>query len=282
MMLGTRDSFSYAECAACGTLRLLDVPADMSRYYGHGYYSTRWDWRHWVRRHHAVYRIAHLVVTRRLPGLPEWWPPRHTDRATPVLDVGSGGGNLLLRLQSLGFRDLRGIDPYNPADIDYGRGLRVSRQTLEQVQGRFGVVIMNHSFEHMPEPQAVLERVRGLLAEGGVLIIRTPIAGSWAMRHYGADWVQLDAPRHLFVHSERGLRRLAETAGLRVEKMAYDSTALQFWGSEQYRRGVPLAAGRRDFSRREMHEFAKRAEELNRRGEGDQAWFHLSPAGPHV
>ena len=282
MMFGTREPFTYLECAACGSLRLLDVPTDMARFYGAGYYSTRRDFRRWVRRHDTVYRVAHLVMQRRLPFLPEWWPTQHSARSTRVLDVGSGAGNLLLRLRSLGFTDLLGVDPYNSADVDYGRRLRILKQPLASTRGEFDVVVMNHSFEHMPEPLEALRRVRDLLAQDGVVVVRTPIAGSWAMREYGPDWVQLDAPRHLFVHSERGFKDLAARAGLTVERSEYDSTGFQFWASEQYRRGIPLVAGRSVFSARDMREFDRRARELNARRDGDQAWFHLGAAGAHV
>ena len=282
MMFGTREEFTYASCSACGTLRLLDVPPDMGRFYGGDYYSTRQDFRRWVRRHDFVYRLAHLVMVRRLPSLPEWWPAQHSSHAARVLDVGSGAGNLLLRLRSLGFTNLLGIDPFNPEDVDYGRGLHILKQSLDQTDGQFDVVVMNHSFEHVPEPLSVLRRIRNLLAVGGVVVIRTPIAGSWAMHEYGADWIQLDAPRHLFVHSEQGLTQLARNAGLQVDRCEYDSTALQFWASEQYRRGIPFTSKSRIFSRSEMREFTRRADDLNRRRDGDQAWFHLSPAGPHV
>ena len=282
MMFGTREAFSYAVCAACRTLRLLDVPADMSRFYGSAYYSTRRDFRRWVRRHHTAYRLAHLVLTRRLPDLPAWWPAQHRDRGTRVLDVGSGAGNLLLRLQSLGFANLLGVDPFNPSDIDYDRGLTIKKQGLDQTTGEFDVVVMNHSFEHMPNPRAALVQARNRLAARGTLVIRTPVAGSWAMREYGADWVQLDAPRHLFVHSEQGLRRLAEATGLTVDAVAYDSNAMQFWGSEQYRRGIPFSEGQRLYSRRELRELERRAQQLNQQSDGDQASFHLSPAGSRV
>lgn len=36
MFLGTRDPFTYAECSACGTVQLRDVP-DLRPYYAGGY-----------------------------------------------------------------------------------------------------------------------------------------------------------------------------------------------------------------------------------------------------
>ena len=71
-------------------------------------------------------------------------------------------------------------------------------------------------------------------------MLRTPVAGSWSWREYGTDWVALDAPRHTFVPSVEGLRAAAAEAGLDVFATVWDSTELQFWRSEQYRRDIPL------------------------------------------
>ena len=39
MMFGPGDHFDYRLCAACGCLQIADIPADLSRHYGEGYYS---------------------------------------------------------------------------------------------------------------------------------------------------------------------------------------------------------------------------------------------------
>ena len=126
-----------------------------------------------------------------------------------------------------------------------------------------------------------------LLKPEGVALVRIPVADSWAWRHYGADWVQLDPPRHLFLHTRRSMDLLAAAAGLKVERVVHDSTAFQFWGSEQYRRGIPLQDPRSyarnprasAFSAGEIRTFEARAAELNACGEGDQACFYLRRAG---
>src|SRR6185369_3591426 len=100
--------------------------------------------------------------------------------------------------------------------------------------------LFNHSFEHMEEPVKALVLARERLAPHGAVVLRTPVAGRAAWREYGVDWVQLDAPRHFFLPTEDGMRGLARAAGFKVERVLYDSTGLQFWGSEQYRRGIAL------------------------------------------
>jgi hypothetical protein len=135
----------------------------------------------------------------------------------------------------------------------------------------------------MEDPLAALRHVHRLLRKGCVALLRLPLANGYAWRKYGVDWVQLDAPRHLFLHTEQSLQVLAERVNLKIEETIYDSTAFQFWGSEQYRQDIPLRDGRSYavhpdeaiFTREEIEEFDMLAIELNAKGDGDQASFYL-------
>jgi hypothetical protein len=101
---------------------------------------------------------------------------------------------------------------------------------------------------------------------------------SWAWRHYGANWVQLDAPRHFFLHSERSLRALAEQSGLVVTRTDYDSTEFQFCGSELYARGIAFGSTEPAafIPRRAVAAFRAQALRLNKQRLGDQAAFYLA------
>jgi hypothetical protein len=137
----------------------------------------------------------------------------------------------------------------------------------------------------MARPALVLEQLRKRLTARGVVIIRVPVADSWAWRTYGTDWVGLDAPRHLFIHTQRSIDILAARARFAVSRVFFDSHALQFWGSEQYRRGIPLRDPRSYgenpntdlFTAGEIRAFERRARHLNRQHNGDSAGFVLRP-----
>ena len=285
MMFGTRDTFEYAECADCGCLWLLTPPADMARYYGELYYSLRRSRvQTWVRRNRTAYRAAYLFRTRHLPpGLPEWWPDKPPRFDARVLDVGSGVGNLLHHLSYLGFTTLVGVDPYVGTDMSFRAGPSILKRSIAEVAGQYDIVVLNHSFEHMGNPHEVIRRVATFLPSGGRAVIRTPIASTFAYRTYGSNWVQLDAPRHLFVHTPKSISLLADRAGLETISVDFDSTAFQFWGSEQYRRDIPLMdprSARRSvrkslFTPRQIKDFEASAQRLNQQSDGDQATFIL-------
>jgi Methyltransferase domain len=146
--------------------------------------------------------------------------------------------------------------------------------------------MLHHSFEHMADPNAVMGHLRRLIMPSGCVLIRMPVVG-YAWRHYHSDWVQLDPPRHLFVQSAISMLLLAERWGFWVDESQtlFDSTDFQFWGSEQYRRDIPLwdersyAHGlhRSMFSAAEIANFRRRAAQLNTKRDGDSAGFFLRP-----
>ena len=103
-------------------------------------------------------------------------------------------------------------------------------------------------------------------------------------RHYRENWVQLDAPRHFFLHSVQSLERLAQSTGFELVNVIYDSTEFQFGCSEMYLKGLalrPNAAGSTQnsylsyFSEDDMISFQAMAKDLNRKNDGDQACFVL-------
>jgi SAM-dependent methyltransferase len=291
MMFGSRDEFHYLECGTCGCLQLLDVPADLGKYYPAGYYSfgppvlgrggrLRRSLR---RRHYRWYTqgrglIGWLIASwRETPYFYDWLRRTGVRPESAILDVGCGGGEFLLRLAAEGFSDLTGIDPYLQDDRQLGFGLRLHRRCLSDCEGAYDLIVLNHSFEHMADPLGVLQSLHRLLRPGRFALIRTPVASSRAWQMYGTDWAQLDAPRHLFVHTVDSLHRLAGQAGLQLDDVFYDSNEFQFVASEKCRRGLALTdpAGDALFPPAERERFRRTAEQLNRSGEGDQAGFYL-------
>ncbi len=295
MMFGTRDAFDYTVCGGCGCVQIARVPGDLAAYYPDDYYAYKAPVRDGrVRALLQKKRADHLLgrpnligraMTQRygIPPAIEYLRRAGIDRGRSVLEIGCGTGEMLLSMRSYGFRSLTGVDPYTTRDIDYGNGVRIWKRSLDAYDGRHDFIMLHHTFEHMDHPGAVLGRIARLLNPGGRVLIRLPVASSVAFETYGADWVQLDAPRHLYLHTPRSLERIARDAGLEIFDTVYDSTAFQFWGSEQYRRGIPLfdpRSYRTDpaasvFSPAEIDAFAREADRLNAEGRGDQAAFYL-------
>ena len=297
MMFGWREAFEYLECGRCGCLQIAQIPADLAKYYpSDGYYSYKPpkkkqypDWLLKLRHARTRYFLGEFSLAGALLGAISK-RPEHFDwlrgRATldsRIVDIGCGAGGLLLKLQREGFRSLLGADPFIEADIDYGNGVRVLKRGVEELEGQYDFVMLHHSFEHMPDSAAALKVLAPRLAPGGTLLLRIPLADCWARRHYGLNWMAWDAPRHLYLHTQKSMALLAAGAGMEIAGVAHDSSGQQFSSSELYIRGVPYVehgkyrpGGRPDaFSQSEWDGFQARAAELNRKGEGDTACFYL-------
>lgn len=303
MMFGLGGRFRYGECGQCGCLALQDVPADLGPYYPPEYYSFADDgagpsvrFRGLRRRLMEQFlrspRLAQLMLrTKARVGSddPQWaltMSGLNVTTGSAILDVGSGSGRRLRHLERMGFTDLTGADAFLPVEGRQTDHVTLVSSAPSEVSGTFDFVMCHHSFEHMADPIGVLDTLRNRLSPGGAILLRVPLAGSFAWRHYGVDWVQLDAPRHLFLFTRTGMDLLAAKCGLAVTRVVFDSDALQFWGSEQYKRGIPLSDPRtpgRDgaaslFTPAQLEDYERRARALNADGDGDQAAFLLEKA----
>lgn len=289
-MLGVPGEFRYAECAACGCLFLADPPASLDAYYPASYYAFA-PRRPRARAREALrtlrLRVAYLgdgavggLLRRNMPAplrfARSWFAHTAAGTDARILDVGCGSGDLVRDLARVGFRHVVGIDPYlADAAPTPPHGARLVRGTVDQLAGEFDLVMFHHSLEHAPDHASVLRHVARLLRPGGWCLVRTPTVPCLAWERYRDRWVQLDAPRHLVIHSPRSMRMMAERAGLVLERVEYDSTEFQFVGSELYRRDRSLRDGLAAFTRRQRRGFAQQAAALNARSQGDQAAFFL-------
>jgi hypothetical protein len=279
MMFGLREKFTYLECSGCGVLILANPPHNLPDHYPKEYYSFaapnglvgklkpfglslgRLGLRRLI---HSVLPMAAVDLIYKLDMTP----------GMKILDVGGGNGKRAKELRHAGFHRALCIDPFASQESAYCRKI-----TLSELEGTWDRIMFHHSFEHIEDQLGTLVEVRNKLSPKGVCMIRIPVA-TWAWHHYGIDWVQLDAPRHMCIHTPTSMRMAAQLAGLSIREIMNDSGAFQFWGSELYRRDIPLIEGERNLSKyfdaKTMKKYAAESRALNAAGEGDQATFVMT------
>ncbi len=297
MMFGFKGQFLYFECSKCGCLQIKKFPPNISKYYPSNYYSLSIDPRSYFKNPfmNMVKKIKNtfIVFDKGFIGkvISSNFPFESLrslsmidlTKDSRILDVGCGNGYLLYNLREIGFKNVLGIDPYINEDIKYKNGLVILKESLSNINGKWDVVMFHHSFEHMENPLQILSIVSKLLDKHGVCIIRIPTVSSYSWRHYHENWVELDAPRHFFLHSTKSIMLLAKKSNLGLNKVVYDSTEFELWGSEQYLKGIPLRSdnsygenpSNSIFSKRDINVFKRRVKMLNAKREGGRAAFYL-------
>ncbi len=298
MMYGYRDPFDYLECSKCGCVQILEFPPDMSKYYPACYYSFSAfqpeQYRNRLRKKLRQLRNSSVVFGKGALGilLGKLRPPGHLvslsrihgiNKASRILDVGCGDGCLPHSLKETGFYNVLGVDPFIKKQIDYSNGLRIVKGLVHEIDGEWDVVIFHQSFEHIPDQLDTMLAVSRLLTQGGVCMIDIPVASSYGWKHYGSNWLHLDAPRHFFLHTAKSINILAGKAGLALTDVTYASDASQFWASEQYIKDIPLMAensyrinpSRSIFTESEIAAFKRKAKKLNKEGLSDGATFYF-------
>jgi len=293
MLFGTGEEFEYLECGYCGCLQITEIPADLGKYYpSSSYYSytprrtkqyPAWMMRLRERRSRAFVgegdplgRVLayfsreneHFSWVRNAGGNLDW----------RVLDVGCGTGKLILQMHRDGFKNICGLDAFIENEINYGNGVRVYKKFLSQLEGTYDFLMLHHSYEHMPDPLETLRELRRLVSPQGCVLIRLPLADSYARRRYGVHWFAWDAPRHLFLHTVKSMHVLAEKAGFSISSVVYDAWQQQFEAEARIRHGLaPGVPKSPSFTTAEAQAIRRMKKELNDLRDGDQAGFYLHP-----
>ncbi|MEO5890705.1 MAG: class I SAM-dependent methyltransferase [Ferruginibacter sp.] len=297
LQLGLGEVFDYQQCGNCGSLQLMDAPADLGKYYPNDdYYSFNLGIA--VAKKAAFFRKMQsdfllfgknkilgglFSIGFKMPDYYQWMKNAQAKYDDAILDIGTGNGSLLTRLFRTGFTNLTGIDPFITESRDHG-AVKILKKNIFEVTDQYDLVMMHHSLEHMFEPKKVLRQLQQVLKPEGKLLIRIPVMGNYGWKKYGTYWCGIDAPRHIFIPTEKALKLLLEEAGFTIERFEYDSSDYVIWSSEQYLKGMALhdpksrmiSPEESIFTKAQIKEFRRIIQDQNEKGNGDTAAIYLT------
>ena len=135
-----------------------------------------------------------------------------------LLEFGSGYGLFLAAARDRGY-DVQGVELSHPAAQQTAKlGLDVYCGQLVDapLDGPYDVICGWDTLEHVPNPLAVLQRIRELVADDGTVAMSTPYFSSLPSRLLRKRWWTLKPTEHIWHYTPYTLRLLAARAGFTV------------------------------------------------------------------
>jgi SAM-dependent methyltransferase len=86
----------------------------------------------------------------------------------------------------------------------------------------FDLAVSLHTLEHLPEPDAAIERIGALLRPGGTFLFVVPHTGGWGRRLKRERWFAYRDPTHCSLLSRGDWEKLVRRAGLTVVSVRGD------------------------------------------------------------
>ncbi|PID62378.1 MAG: hypothetical protein CR986_01720 [Ignavibacteriae bacterium] len=298
MLFGTKEKFEYVECANCKCIQIKEIPENLNVFYPENYASfissfslkdnfVKSFFKKKMTKDYLQGRksliSSYLLKKYGLSFLVEEIKPININFNSKILDIGSGKGQLIVSLSKYGFNNITGVDLFIKEDFLYNEKVKIYKKNFYDIYEKYDLVMLNHSFEHMTEPKKVLQKLNTFLDINSFALIRVPVSSCYAWKKYKENWVQLDAPRHFYLHNTKTMELLSEQTGFYLDHVIYDSNELQFVGSEQYLKGISLYGeksyyqnkNKSIFSDEQIKHFKTKAKELNKTKQGDTACFYL-------
>lgn len=132
-------------------------------------------------------------------------------RTMSVLEIGAGGGWNLTLFVKAGAR-VTGID-YSKSlvDMGIGRGISMKQGSVDDIEGAYDVIIVNHALEHFPDPVGSLRKIASHLNEDGILYVGVP-----NIMNFGMGQLQ---NAHNYYFTPETLGYYSALAGLKAVRM---------------------------------------------------------------
>lgn len=206
------DRLVVTRCGGCGMVYLPMVPSEQALADFYARYST--EHQAWNSGKTTASALAGAKRRREGNGLLKEIALRRPIAGARLLEIGCSTGSFLLDAAGVG-ASVAGLEIDGGARAFVGALGVTCHATFDDAEraGPYDIVVALNVIEHLPNPREWVERVAGLLAPGGLIVLWTPNGGQASI--FGAGWVgfRVDLD-HLNYFSSTTLSRLVLEAGL--------------------------------------------------------------------
>lgn len=147
-----------------------------------------------------------------------------------LLEIGCGDGLLLSCFKKKGWI-VFGTERTAAIDNISAKQLNISDKHLSDFpNNNFDLIILNNSFEHLPDPQSIEKLFDKKLKKNGLLVINVPSANSIQYKFGKGHWYHLDAPRHLQIFDDKYFYNFSREYGFKIIKNRSIGFFWEFFG----------------------------------------------------
>lgn len=163
--------------------------------------------------------------------------PLGLDKNAQIFELGYGSGNWLQAMAQLGYQNLHGYDidansenvkSLKSAGIHVTNGIFLENEYPDEF---FDCIRLEHVFEHLIEPQHVLEKCWRMLKPGGILVMNFPIGDSISFSVSIVHSSLRQSPSHIFLHTKTSALMFLEKTSFTDIKISQYPVSLQFGGT---------------------------------------------------
>jgi 2-polyprenyl-3-methyl-5-hydroxy-6-metoxy-1,4-benzoquinol methylase len=210
--------FHYRRCERCATHFLVNVPADLGRFYPSEYYVLP------TAEQLERLRSAERHKLELIGG----------EGSGRLVEIGPGAGGFSYAARRAGYdvtaieMDARAAEHVRTvAGVDVVRS-DTPHEALATLPPSRAIALW-HVLEHLPDPWACLAAAADNLEPGGTLVIAVPNPDAFQLRVLGARWAHIDAPRHLFLIPSPTLLAQAAKHGLEPARLTARDRGGLYW-----------------------------------------------------
>jgi len=169
-----------------------------------------------------TYQVIATLKGMRLTPIKKFFPKINFQSS--ICDVGCGSGIYLAALQSIGYKNLYGIE-YNADSVELiNNNFKFNKVVQGEIKCNSEMPIVDlitayDVLEHVPNPSFVLGEMYKMLNEEGHIHARVPNYGSLWAKVFQKKWLWMIPPFHLNYFNHKSLRNIAENKGFTIIKV---------------------------------------------------------------
>ena len=153
------------------------------------------------------------IIFRHIPHSPE----------LSILDIGSAAGFFLKAAMDRGIKDLEGIEisAYASSYCMDKFGIKVLKTPFDEagINRKFNIITAWFFLEHCKDPAASLEKISGIIEDGGILAMALPSWFGPLFYFHRDEWIRSHPPDHRIDLSPGSVKKMLQKAGFKTVKI---------------------------------------------------------------